>query len=273
MFTKEISFKKILFLLILLCFSITSTHLSQQLKADSYTKQTEIFQEVFQPHELVENMKLYKKKLDIWHAGDPLAHSIWVAKAISMWFDQEYHWCKGINKSDLDTAVLGGFLHDIGKFGDLSFNFVVKPNHCIDGFNYLTDKTTYFVDNYKIIAIFAGIHWGYGCIDKGQKSGEETQVLYKDFFDQLLKLVKITNYNDGKLDERIARLSILINVADIRGIQPVEYPCPILEKLLNIKDPDSIAIHKGMDAYERFQCESKGKKRKDELLEYYHKHF
>ncbi len=63
----------------------------------------------------------------------------------------------------------------------------------------------------KIVAILIGIHYEFGNLKYAKITQEEFLSLIED-------LVKVVDYNHGELDELIVRLSILIQVIDVKGL-------------------------------------------------------
>lgn len=64
------------------------------------------------------------------HQGHLYTHSVWVAKSIEKWFNEDNFWVYGIDKLKYKrTMVLAGFLHDIGKMADSNKLYSQKPSH------------------------------------------------------------------------------------------------------------------------------------------------
>ena len=66
----------------------------------------------------------------------------------------------------------------------------------------------------KIIAILVGIHYEFGNVKHGY-------ITPAQFLTLLENLVKTVNYNDSVVNEKIIRLAILIQVADVKGLTPI----------------------------------------------------
>ena len=65
----------------------------------------------------------------------------------------------------------------------------------------------------KEIAIIVGMHWSFGNLRRGRIGPE-------DFVEKLKELADACNYTAG-VSEKLLRLSILVQVADVKGLQPV----------------------------------------------------
>lgn len=66
----------------------------------------------------------------------------------------------------------------------------------------------------QIIAILAGIHYDFGNVSHGRMTNQQ-------YLTKLQEHVSLVGYNNGVMDEHIVRLSVLIQVADVKGIYPV----------------------------------------------------
>lgn len=66
----------------------------------------------------------------------------------------------------------------------------------------------------KFFAILLGIHYEFGNVISNKITPET-------FLSLLDNLVKITDYNQGILDEFLVRLALLIQIADVKGVLPV----------------------------------------------------
>lgn len=181
------------------------------------------------------------KTTNTWHSGDLYEHSMWVAQVIEQWFDEENKWVDGLTVLDKRVMVIAGYLHDIGKAGDLEYVYYDKPNHPMDGMYYLLgDKVFYSSsgcafdfqewfalndvshDDQKIIALLAGAHWDFGGIVlKGLQQGKNQHTVFNLFLERLQMLAHTVEYNQGRVDERLVRMAMLINAADVKGAQPV----------------------------------------------------
>ena len=70
------------------------------------------------------------------------------------------------------------------------------------------------VKEQQICSILIGMHYEFGSFEMGEITAAQ-------FFNKLQTYVTQVNYNSGIIDEDIVRLSILIQVADVKGIVPV----------------------------------------------------
>jgi hypothetical protein len=83
----------------------------------------------------------------------------------------------------------------------------------------------------KLIAILVGIHYEFGNFRSGR-------INCQGFLDKIQTLVDAVSYNQGRITKKLLHLSMLIQVADVKGLAPVEY-CP---KTALIPNPQKIKI-------------------------------
>lgn len=218
-----------------------------------------------------------------WHDGDLYEHSVWVAKIVEKWFDEHNDWVEGLSNADKRVMIWTGFLHDIGKAGDLQYIYYDKPNHPIDGMYYLMGNKPFYVDerqifnfdawferqnissaDHKLIAALIGVHWDFGGIVlRGMKNGEQEEKLFDAFIAKLSDAACQTGYNNGQVDRKLVCMAMLINAADVRGSKPVEYSG-------NLFFADNCEAHRcGCDQYQILDFEGHGKKVRRSLLNYF----
>jgi hypothetical protein len=237
---------------------------------------------------LFDIMKCYKTTNTSFHSGDLFEHSVWVAKCINNWFKTKNYWVEGLSDADRSIAVISGFLHDIGKAGDLKYVYYDKHEHPRDGFLYLLNKKKFYVskdecfnfdnffkklniseDDRKLIAILVGIHWSFGgIVVKGVYNGKSRTKVFTKFLNKLKLLVVEANYNNGLIDERLLRLAILINAADLKGAGPICSCCddsPV--ELPENCEPKYDALN----MYEKFNMDSAGQALRKELILFFKK--
>ncbi len=236
---------------------------------------------------LFDNLAHYKTTNVNFHSGDPLQHSAWTAQTIERWFDQDKFWTEGLDKDkNKRTLSLAGFIHDIGKGGDLDFTYYDKPNHPFAGYEYLTGKKVYkkneldqtfdvpgwlnavikesndlgrpiTEDDKKLVIILAAVHWDFGEVVRGTMSPQKHLDILKSYAHQ-------TGYNRGKVDERLVRAAILIGAADIRAARPVNYRSTEFADLAHIYMSPHAKL--GADKYKEFNMETQGKVARDAIL-------
>lgn len=103
---------------------------------------------------LIEDMKNYKTYNINDQQGDLFEHSVWVALTIQDFFTDldKQDWVNGI-ETYKNLCIISGFLHDIGKAGDLVFNFYEKDNHIERGLDYVMGRQEYKLKNNKVLDI------------------------------------------------------------------------------------------------------------------------
>jgi len=229
--------------------------------------------------DLLANIKLYKTTNTSFHAGDLYQHSIWTACVIQQWFEENSFWCEGLTEQDKKLAMLTALLHDIGKAGDLYFNYFDKENHPEIGFKYLLGKKKYRIDyqntfdfsqffenlgisknDQKTIAFLVSAHHEFGKIMKRHLTPEKASKKYRERLSNLAE--------DFSVDERLFKLAILISVADVKATQK---PSDLIESISifdhTIPCNNCDATHPGRDAYQMFEYETKGKELRRKILE------
>lgn len=234
---------------------------------------------------LADDMQQYKTTNTQHHSGDLYEHSVWVAHAIEQWFHDRHFWTEGIDRSLLKALTIAGFLHDIGKGGDLEDRYYQKPNHPEVGFNYLRGAQVYHMhsdgrqfdfdawfkheciddEERALIAVLTGIHWDFGNlimrdVQKGTYSFAQACTL---FLTKLGNLAALAHYNNGHIDLTLVRAAILIGAADIKGASYV--PCPCDEQC---SIPDCTAPHPSNNMYREFNYDTVGKASRQKLLDY-----
>ncbi|OGB97822.1 hypothetical protein A3F06_00310 [candidate division TM6 bacterium RIFCSPHIGHO2_12_FULL_36_22] len=80
--------------------------------------------------------------------------------------------------------------------------------------NLLYKELCLTIQEQQIFTILLGMHYEFGNL-------KHNKIEIPEFFQMLQNFVTIVNYNNGVIDENILRLSILIQVADVKGLVPV----------------------------------------------------
>jgi|GEM_PF-2803966 hypothetical protein len=258
-------------------------------------QQVVVEQQVSTAQELIENMKQYTMTEKTHHKGNLYEHCVWTALTLHKWFDTKNEWCQGLdfNKHNKKIMVLAGFLHDIGKAGDLKFTYLVKKDHPHIGCDYVLGNKKYKIDKQKtfnfdlffknlhiseedrkLIAILIWNHHTFGSyILKGYQGRKNDTKAFDYFIDNLKTLVAQTNYNNGKVSEKLIRASILLSAADVSSVEFVNYKSHILKKLIGIDGSSTPPVRKGASLNRKHKFETLGKKVKKELLEYFDKNY
>lgn len=237
---------------------------------------------------LCDHIEKYETTNVDWHAGDLLEHTIWVTTIIENWFCKRNTWIEGLDQEDCKLAMACGFMHDIGKAGDLEFVFKNKPSHPQDGFEYILNKKPFYTDQteiynlnewfrangfsadeQKVIAIIAGIHWDFGLVLKRINDGEPEKLVFDDFINKLEQLTQDAAYNDGIVTKQLLLFSILINAADVKGLHFASPCCgnechlPVLSQKRSVTNI-AYLVH----GHKKF-----GKKVRKQLIEYFDNYY
>jgi hypothetical protein len=180
------------------------------------------------------------------HSGDLLDHSLWtyylLVNEISLPKNFQSWFMKDIPSSYYPVLQVSGLLHDIGKAGDLKFEYTQKLNHPLQGWLYFEDKikyiwidgsevslTEYLSNNcnltseeWQLVSIIIRLHYDLGNLfEKKLSVNEFLQRLNSHFpFDPLI----------------IFRLLRAVTFADIWAQKPVSFTSEGYIKL----DPDII---------------------------------
>lgn len=142
---------------------------------------------------------------------------------------------------------LGSKLHKFIYDSKNYYPFYDKKIHPKTGFDYILKRSYKFGDHKKIldldyndffdklkisdeerklIAIIVGIHWDFGGIIFRRKTGVDAipndEDRYKMYLDHLRCLAINAKYKDGKIDERLIRLALLVSAADTLGTVPID---------------------------------------------------
>lgn len=129
----------------------------------------------------------------------------------------------------------------------------------------------------QLVALLLGIHYEFG-------NFKHRTITHEQFFEKLQILVDAVHYNNGQIDEQIVRLSILIQVADVKGLVPVlGMPTPLFPDGMQV-----LPVHaptKFTDPYRELQYvfddgsyvhgaePVEGVKAMHELLAYFNEHY
>lgn len=221
---------------------------------------------------LLTDLMRYKTTNVNRHAGDLYEHSVWIAKAVEKWFDQQGPWTEGLGEADRCIAVVAAFLHDIGKAGDNRTRFGTKPGHADTGRGYLLGDDVYRLEDG---AGFDFDGW-FEQLGLGQADKEMVAFLvavHRALSEEIMEdtehpescadlegrdrsyLDRLASTWDGNVDERLARLAMLVGAADVLAMQPVRHPSTLFTRDL----PDDLEPpHEGRDNYRRWDYDSEG---------------
>lgn len=258
---------------------------------------TQNFQKTSSLSDLIFNIKQYKLSKASGHAGDLYEHSVWTSQVIKEWFKKNDSWTVGLNNhKDKYLAILAGILHDIGKAGDLQYFYLTKLNHAKTGFEYLTNKKNYYIDQNKVfdfnklfknlqisdddkklIAVIVRSHhffWAnvFSKISNNTNKNQKTK-LYKQY---LSKIKKISDKAKYAINERSLKFIMLISAADSKATGPVITSSPLIsinKTNISRNNPPAIRTANKSNCYARENYETKGKKTRKEILEYFKQHY
>jgi hypothetical protein len=207
-----------------------------------YVDNSRLFGEI---GKLVLEYQKYKTTNIDFHQGDLYQHSIWTALFTQKQFDDNSPWVQGILPTDSQMLIMAGFLHDIGKAGDLVYTFYDKQDHPERGYQYLIgEKKFYYLEKQGnprkildipellrnvnisrestlIIAFIIKIHWEFGNVirelhDDLSNLSEITE-RYKNYLDKNISIVFSGKIKRTEIKEKLYRYAILISVCDIMG--------------------------------------------------------
>ncbi len=194
---------------------------------------------------LFADLKKYKKTRGGAHAGHLYEHMVWVSKAMDKLFEKKSQWVDDFDNQDRRLMVIAAFMHDIGKAGDLKYEYFLKPSHPRDGFEYFIGKKPYLLngegDTYNFdawckhmnlhsqdkatVAVLIAMHQEFGKIlSQIKKNPTQTVACFDEFIKLLEGYSYEANYNGGFPDQRIIRMSMAMTRADLEGMFPVDHP-------------------------------------------------
>lgn len=247
---------------------------------------------------LVKDMYKYKTFNIDFHAGDLYEHSIWTALYIQKMFKIGSIWTEGIDSYYMSSLVIAGFLHDIGKGGDLVYTYFDKPNHSLTGFEYFKQIRKYeyrdedgnisilnipellkniniIDDNMKnLISFLILSHWEFGYYINQIKDDNINEIAqnYKNVLDQMIYTSEVILPHN-----LLYRMAMLISSCDIMASQvyiPTDKFTELSEEV-NINPKRLIndlnaylddypyltnrpKVHRGANKYEELEIEKKG---------------
>lgn len=212
---------------------------------------------------LFDELSKYKKTEAGFHQGHLLEHMVWVAKAMDKLFDEKKEffstssvWMQHCKEPERRMMVIAAFLHDIGKAGDLKYQFFTKIPHPCDGFEMLMGEKPFLLNadgrtfdmqayinqleltehEFKTVAVLVGMHQELGKMFQHMKTKDKSwNSLYQKFLDDLQEYVTRSGYNNGVIDERIIWLSAALCRADCEGLFYVDHEVQGFPELVDLK--------------------------------------
>jgi hypothetical protein len=246
---------------------------------------------------LIQDFKKYKTFNINFHQGDLYQHSVWTALFVQKQFRDRTEWAQYIPPEYMNLCVITGFLHDIGKGGDLVFEFYDKPVHPQTGYDYIMGTKPYQLEkggsldiprllqnvnipiNFQpVVAFLVLSHWEFGDHIRqmnGTNTDELAQKYVKTIQDIQVKTgISITDHNTNGI---LTAMSILIAVCDIMGSEAYMEPSKfdeLAKKLVSqsnlvVKDLNVVVdqypyltnrpkVHRGSTNYKNFDIQTKG---------------
>jgi len=256
---------------------------------------------------LILDFEKYKTYNVNFHQGDLIQHSVWVALYVQKQFILQTEWVHGIIAKMASLCIISGFLHDIGKGGDLVYHFYDKKDHPEVGFEYMSGLRKYYLDDGSVeldipkllqdinisslfqplISFLVLSHWEFGdYISKMDDSNiNSTAVKYLEKLEQMWTLSGL-DIKTRKEAQNVASMAMLISACDIMGSEVFidkERFDELSEQLstdpeLIINDLNAVLenytyitnrpkVHRGSENYKKFQIEKKGLSLRRKVLE------
>lgn len=186
--------------------------------------------------DLVNEFKHYTTTNVTFHAGDVYEHSLWVAITINEWWHVKSPWTQDINDHDYQIALLAGFLHDVGKAGDLVFSFYTKSTHEQNGQAYILGEKPFYLaaggifnfkklfqalgisdEDKRLVAFLVGGHSDFGWIMNAFTQKKSTIKNCLATYTQKLNTLAHRVELSYPVDRRLMQIMILLSAADING--------------------------------------------------------
>lgn len=227
-------------------------------------------------NQIFNHLGYYRLVHSKFHQGNLLQHSLWTARSLAQWFDEKHFWVKELYALK-DLVILGGLLHDIGKAGDYNFYYRCKHNHQKTGYRYILNQNPFFLHSTQVID-FEKLYEELSISEEEQKILGVLIAMHLELGNAMKKFV-----HNGNLDKacsqylkafqyncqimsiqptlNILRSAIAVSAADVRGISPNSYVNDLLKKILGNKlaFQHNKSLHSGINAYEKFDLEGRGK--------------
>lgn len=193
---------------------------------------------------IVKDFMLYKTTNIDFHQGDLYQHSVWTALYVQQQFSSMNGiWTNGIPQNFAPLCIFAGFIHDIGKAGDMVYSFYDKKEHPNTGFEYFMGKREYVYripgtsrvkildvpgllkdvnldsgDNQKVIAYLIKVHWEFGDHVSRLKNDYSNLVeIAREYMNYLDRSIDEAGINANDKDVRLVLylMAMLISACDI----------------------------------------------------------
>ncbi len=212
---------------------------------------------------LIKDFEHYSPLHRTHHSGNLKQHSVWVTYYLQEAIKTPgksplgdvWNMIKHIKKTKRlrlnfeRILIVSSLLHDIGKGGDLIFEYLSKPGHEKKGYLYLDEQEPYLLKNGKKLSIkellrdfsteeqewikwLVLYHWNLGILlkEKRPRAPHSIEKIAKEFIESLHNINSRTSL--GKI---FVLLQFMLCCADVLGAQPY---CGDLEELDLFKYPE-----------------------------------
>lgn len=226
---------------------------------------------------LVSDIKKYKVLDNDFHSGHLYEHTVWVILYSDLLFSSQSKWIEGIpNTTYFRTLIsFSAFFHDIGKAGDLQYNYLSKTNHSQIGFDYLQGNIPYLTNSGPVsirhvlnklahefnlddlsietIKYVCLLHWDFGAILRDYSQNLDLGA--RKYLNNVKQNIQNMDLNRKSFGIFI-RILILISVCDVLGTRPINSlgtSCQMIPQLTKGK-----RAYIGINAYEKYKYDTNG---------------
>jgi len=131
---------------------------------------------------------------------------------IAYYYDYRSHPCVGFEYVGKHL-----FAQDNNVYKAKDYHLINQETGILTTFNFIEmyNELGLTLDEQKIIAILIGMHYEFGIL-------MNNTITIEEFFNSLKKCIQAVDYNNGSINELILNLALLIGIADVKGMIPVE---------------------------------------------------
>lgn len=247
----------------------------------------------FTLHQIINHLGHYRLVHSKFHTGDLLQHSLWTARSLAQWFDEDKFWVEKLEPIR-DLVILGGLMHDIGKAGDYNFYYICKRNHPMVGYHYILNQQPFFLrssetiqfsklydelsialEEQRMLGVMIAMHLELGNAMKIVAKGglEALDNACHQYLAKLQNTCKIMNFNNGTPTLTLLHAALAVSAADVRAIHPNSYVNDSLKQTLGEKLAygHTTSIHPGINAYKKFDLDGRGRLVRQRLCKLFEK--